>query len=87
MALAWQKLSESQRSSYLSEYKKAGISLIVSAFGSTETPTTSGKDAVAVGNDLATWVKQYGLEGVDVDYEVLHSSLVLRGLIGGAART
>ena len=47
-----------------------GISLIVSTFGSTETPTTSGTDAVTVANNLASWVKQYDLQGVDIDYEV-----------------
>ncbi|KAN0073590.1 glycoside hydrolase family 18 protein [Tylopilus felleus] len=58
-------------SSYLIEYKKAGISLIISSFGFTETPTSSGKDAVTVGNDLAKRLKQYGIEGIDVDYEDL----------------
>ena len=72
MALGWQELTSSQRTSYLQEYNAAGISLIVSAFGSTDTPTTSGEDAVTVANNLASWVKQYGLQGVDVDYEVWH---------------
>ena len=67
----WQELTASQRSSYLSEYNSAGISLIVSAFGSTDTPTTSGYNAVTTANTMAAWVIQYGMDGIDVDYEVL----------------
>lgn len=74
MALAWQQLSASERSSILKEYNDAGIHLIVSAFGATQQPTTSGANAVTVANDLAKWVKEYGLQGVDVDYEVLLSN-------------
>ena len=70
MALTWQQLTSSQRTTYLQEYNATGISLIVSIFGSTETPTTSGTDAVTVANNLASWVKQYDLQGVDIDYEV-----------------
>ena len=67
----WEELTSSERSSYLSEYKDAGISLIVSAFGSTETPTSSGYDAVTTANTMAAWVIEYGFLGIDVDYEVL----------------
>ncbi|KAG8214863.1 glycoside hydrolase family 18 protein [Butyriboletus roseoflavus] len=65
----WEGLTSSQRSAYLSEYNAAGISLIVSAFGSTETPTSSGYDPVTTANTMAAWVIQYGLQGIDVDYE------------------
>ncbi|KAG6372750.1 glycoside hydrolase family 18 protein [Boletus reticuloceps] len=65
----WQELTAGQRSSYLSEYNAAGISLIVSAFGSTETPTSSGLDPVNTANSIASWVTTYGVLGVDVDYE------------------
>ncbi|KAN0081710.1 glycoside hydrolase family 18 protein [Tylopilus felleus] len=58
MAVAWQDLLESQRTSYLKEYNGAGISSIVSAFGETDTQTSSGA------NDVT-----YGLQGVDIDYE------------------
>ena len=68
----WQELTSSERSSYLSEYNAAGISLIVSGFGSTETPTSSGYDAVTTANTMAAWVIEYGLLGIDVDYEVLY---------------
>ena len=42
---------------------------MVSAFGSTEQPTSSGVDAVSQAKKDAAWVKQMGLSGIDVDYE------------------
>lgn len=69
-ALEWTLISSSARASYLSEYAAAGISLIVSAYGSTEEPTTSGYDPVEQANYMGAWVKEYGLAGLDVDYEV-----------------
>jgi hypothetical protein len=42
---------------------------MVSAFGSTDAPTSSGVDPVAIANTMAAWVKQYELDGIDVDYE------------------
>ena len=71
MAEAWQELAHDQRTSCLEEYKKAGISIIVSAFGSTDTPTSLGIDPVAMAHELASWVRKYGLHGIDIDYEVL----------------
>jgi len=68
-AQEWEQLTASERSSILSEYEAAGISLIVSLFGSTETPTSSGYDPIATANTMAAWVIQYGLQGVDIDYE------------------
>ncbi|KIK56293.1 glycoside hydrolase family 18 protein [Collybiopsis luxurians FD-317 M1] len=68
-ALEWQQLSAAQRATVKSQYKAAGVSLIVSAFGSTETPTSSGADPIATANTMASWVTQYGLDGIDVDYE------------------
>ena len=71
MALAWQELLHNERANYLREYNDAGISIIVSAFGSTNEPTTWGADAVTIANDLASWIRKYGIQGVDVDYKVL----------------
>ena len=42
---------------------------MVSAFGSTDSPTTDGTDPTQTAQNLADWVKQYNLDGVDVDYE------------------
>jgi len=68
-AAEWASLSSSQRSTIKSQYNAAGISLIVSAFGSTDAPTSEGADPVATANTMAAWVKQYDLDGIDVDYE------------------
>lgn len=69
-AAEWAEISASQRSTIKSQYSAAGISLIVSAFGSTDAPTSSGADPVGTANTMAAWVKQYDLDGIDVDYEV-----------------
>lgn len=52
------------------EYAAAGIKIIVSLFGSTDTPTTNGNNPIATANTMAAWVKKFNLDGVDVDYEV-----------------
>lgn len=63
-------MSAAQRSSIKSQYSAAGIKLIVSAFGSTDAPTTSGADPIGTANTMAAFVKQFDLDGIDVDYEV-----------------
>lgn len=84
--VGWTQLSATERASIKAEYAAAGISLMISAFGSTEQPTTSklfsftapiflntradGVDPVAFANTLADFVIQYGLDGIDIDYEV-----------------
>jgi chitinase len=68
-AVAWAQLSADQRSSIKAAYNAAGISLMVAAFGATDEPTSRGTDPVGIANRLADWVIQYGLDGVDIDYE------------------
>ncbi|TFK66172.1 glycoside hydrolase family 18 protein [Pluteus cervinus] len=68
-AFEWSSLTASQRSTIKSQYAAAGIKLVVSVFGSTDIPTTTGSDPVQLANSLAAWVKQYSLDGIDVDYE------------------
>ncbi|EJC98494.1 chitinase [Fomitiporia mediterranea MF3/22] len=70
-AKGWQSLDAGKRKDLKSAYNKAGIKLMVSAFGATEQPTTSGVDATKTANDMANWVKQYDVDGIDVDYEDL----------------
>ncbi|OCH87393.1 glycoside hydrolase family 18 protein [Obba rivulosa] len=65
----WTQLSASDRSTVKSQYNSAGISLMVSAFGSTDVPTSTGADPTNTANTFAAWVKQYDLDGIDVDYE------------------
>lgn len=68
-ALVWQQLSDSERQAIKAKYAAAGISLMVSAFGSTDAPTSAGADAIKTANSMAAWVKKYDLDGIDVDYE------------------
>ncbi|EJD07906.1 glycoside hydrolase [Fomitiporia mediterranea MF3/22] len=65
----WTQLSASQRSAIKSQYAAAGIKLIVSLFGATDAPTSTGADPTQTANTMAAWVKQFDLDGVDVDYE------------------
>jgi len=79
---SWASLSDGDRAAVKAQYAAAGISLIVSAFGSTETPTSSGLDPVGAANDMGNWVKQYGLDGIDIDYEVKTSRLFPPSMVG-----
>jgi hypothetical protein len=49
-------------------YNDKGIKLLVSAFGATEFPTSAGKDPVATANQLARFVQNNNLDGVDIDW-------------------
>ena len=68
-AEAWAGFSASYRKSVLEEYHEAGIALMVSAFGSTDSPTSNGANPTTTAQQLAKYVKDYGLDGVDIDYE------------------
>ncbi|KAF8159455.1 glycoside hydrolase [Crassisporium funariophilum] len=68
-AQEWTQLTATQRSTVKSQYAAAGIKLIVSVFGETDAPTSNGADPVNTANTMAAWVKQFSLDGVDVDYE------------------
>ncbi|KAJ4475087.1 glycoside hydrolase family 18 protein [Lentinula aciculospora] len=65
----WTQLTAAQRATIKAEYAAAGISLVVSVFGSTDVPTSTGADPVATANTMAAWVIEFGLDGIDVDYE------------------
>ncbi|KAK0462028.1 glycoside hydrolase [Desarmillaria tabescens] len=68
-AYEWTTLTADERTAIKSEYAAAGIKLLVSVFGSTDVPTTSGADPNATAATMAAWVIEYGLDGIDVDYE------------------
>ncbi|RDB20908.1 Endochitinase 4 [Hypsizygus marmoreus] len=68
-AYEWTTFTDAQRATIKSQYAAAGVKLIVSAFGSTDIPTTTGADPVGTANTFAAWVKKYNLDGIDVDYE------------------
>ena len=42
---------------------------MVSAFGSTDAPTSNGADPIETANTMAAFVQQFGFDGIDVDYE------------------
>ena len=69
-AQAWQQADNSTRTSLKQKYSETGIKIIVSAFDSTETPTASKENPTTVASQVASWVKQYGMDGIDVDWEV-----------------
>ncbi|KAJ7247665.1 glycoside hydrolase [Mycena haematopus] len=65
----WTTLTAAQRATVKSQFAAAGIKLMVSAFGSTDVPTSSGVNPVTMATTMANWVVQYNLDGIDVDYE------------------
>ncbi|KAF7983288.1 hypothetical protein HWV62_22945 [Athelia sp. TMB] len=65
----WAEMTAAQRSAIKTAYNAAGISLIVSAFGSSDNPASSGADPTTIAQAIATWVTTYDLDGVDVDFE------------------
>lgn len=67
---SWASLSDGDRATIKSQYNNAGIKIIVSAFGSTDVPTSSGLDPIGLANTMGNWVRNYGLDGIDIDYEV-----------------
>ncbi|KAJ6591490.1 glycoside hydrolase family 18 protein [Mycena vulgaris] len=68
-AFEWTTLTDAQRAAVKSQYAAAGIKLVVSVFGSTDVPTSSGVNPVTMATTMAEWVIQYNLDGIDVDYE------------------
>ncbi|KAJ7180662.1 glycoside hydrolase family 18 protein [Mycena filopes] len=68
-AQEWTTLTAAQRASVKAQYAAAGIKLIVSVFGSTDVPTSSGVNPTTMATTMANWVIQYNLDGIDVDYE------------------
>ena len=63
------ELDPETQAQIISDYHNAGIALMVSAFGESDAPTTNGADPIATANSMAAFVIQYGLDGIDVDYE------------------
>ncbi|GAC93427.1 glycoside hydrolase [Pseudozyma hubeiensis SY62] len=61
--------SDADKKWFKSRYAGAGMKLMVSVFGATDTPQSLGKNATALGKTIAAFVKKNGLDGVDVDYE------------------
>ncbi|KAH3760346.1 glycoside hydrolase [Pelomyxa schiedti] len=65
----WGQTDEEVRAAWLELYHSANISLIVSAFGATDFPTSEGTNAVTVATNLAQFIIDTNADGVDLDYE------------------
>ncbi|KAI8608464.1 glycoside hydrolase superfamily [Chytriomyces sp. MP71] len=63
----WTTVDAATRQKYVNAYHAAGKLLMVSAFGATDFPT--GADPVATAQSLAKFVKDYQLDGADIDWE------------------
>lgn len=66
----WADLDADVRQSLLDAYHARGIAVMFSLFGSTDEATSRDKrDPVQFADEVADFALQYGLDGVDVDYE------------------
>jgi len=65
----WGSSTKAVQAAWLAKYHQQGIKVLVSAFGSTEFPTSAGVDPVKCGTDIANFVKLNQLDGVDLDWE------------------
>ena len=63
------KTLASLRTEMKQKYSTHGVKVLVRAFGPSEFPTTAGYHAGAVASYLATFVTQFNLDGVDIDYQ------------------
>ena len=62
--------TKSQLRSYIKEqYQNKGVKVLAQVFGSFEHPTTAGYIANEVAINLAQFVINYDLDGVDIDYQ------------------
>ena len=51
------------------KYNDAGVKILISAFGSTEFPTSGGVNPVDCATKLGNFVLNNNLDGVDIDWE------------------
>lgn len=65
----WGQSNSDIQLAWVKAYHSVGQKVLVSAFGATEWPTTSGEDPVQTAQALAQFVKDNQLDGVDLDYE------------------
>jgi len=65
----WGNSNSAVQAAWRNHYHSGGIKILVSAFGSTEFPTSAGVDPVQCGTNLANFVLKNNLDGVDLDWE------------------
>ena len=61
------------RNNILRKYHANGIKVLVAAFGDSNYPTTEKKDPVSCATEIASYVKDTNLDGVDVNWEDTHA--------------
>lgn len=61
--------SAQMRAAILDKFHSAGKSLVLSAFGATEFPTTEGRNPTTTCAELGDYAKRMGYDGVDLDWE------------------
>ncbi|KAI0742905.1 glycoside hydrolase [Daedaleopsis nitida] len=71
----WAALDPAHRKQLKQQYNQAGVSVVVSAFGETELPTTKGLDPATLANSMGQFVLNTDLDGIDIDWEEI--SLVI----------
>ncbi|KAI1787342.1 glycoside hydrolase [Ganoderma leucocontextum] len=67
--LNWANLDATKRQQLKQQYNQAGVSIVASAFGATDLPTSGGKDPVALANTMGQFILSHDLDGIDVDWE------------------
>lgn len=75
IAAVWTTIEESTRQQILADYHAAGKTLRVSVLGSSDYPLKYGGDPTTIAQKVASFVNQYGLDGVDVRVDAALSSL------------
>lgn len=65
----WVDLDEATRKQTLDSYHEAGIAVMLAVFGAEDKPTTSGISPTEFASTVADYVKKYGFDGADIDYE------------------
>ncbi|KAF8813524.1 glycoside hydrolase [Phlegmacium glaucopus] len=71
-ALNWQGLPPDLQKIFKAQLANQGVLLAVTAFGSTDKPTTNGCDPIELADKIAAWVKNdyvKAVAGVDINYE------------------
>lgn len=68
-AKMWTEMSTSERKKIMKEYQDKGIKIMLGAMGDQDQPTSKKFNPKTSAEKLAAFVKKYGFDGVDIDYE------------------